>query len=418
MRLASFIAALVAVSACATGSDWPRWRGPDGTARIPAGEVIPRTLPSEPRVLWHVPIGPGHGSPVVSRGRVFYLDNQQGKEVAHAADAVTGQTIWSVTLDDVWGDSGSEPGPRGTPTVDEDRVYVQSCRGEFRCLRVADGSEVWRVSFVKDFGAEVLQESGEIPGSNRHGNTATPLVDGNRLYVVVGGHPDTCLVCFDKRTGRVLWKSQDDVPGHAGPVWATIVGVRQLVLFTASAVIGIEPGEGRLLWRVPIKTLLGRNVTTPVVVGDMVVVGSYTAGLIGVRVARTASGWTAEVAWKDARLGVNFASPVAVGGYVYCIGPGKRLFCVDARTGSGGWVNDDFFSGMIDAGFASFLVAGSNLLILAERGQLLLVPASPRECRVLARAIVCGKNWCTPAYVGGRLYLRDAKELRCVQIAP
>jgi outer membrane protein assembly factor BamB len=225
-------------------------------------------------------------------------------------------------------------------------------------------------------------------------------------------------VCFDKRTGRVIWKSQDDVPGHAGPVWATIGGVRQLVIFTASALIGLDPSAGQLLWRVPIRTVYGRHVTTPVVVGDVIVVGSYTAGLVGVQVTRSASGWNAAAVWKDARLGMDFASPVAVKGHVYGIGPAGRLFCVDARTGSGGWVKDAFFSGLIDAGFASFLVAGSNLLVLAERGQMMVVPASTTECKVLSRTTVCGRNWCSPAYVGGKLYLRDKEELRCVQLAP
>lgn len=416
MKPVPLLLALAALAGPVQAADWPRWQGPSGTGRIPAGWRVPASLPAAPRVLWRVPIGLGQGSPVVAGGKVFYLDNQEGKEVAHAASAETGKEIWRVVLDDVFADSGSPPGPRSTPTVDGDRVYVLSCRGEFRCLRVADGRQVWRTSFMRDFGAPALLEAGDMPGTTRHGHTASPLIDGDRMFMPVGGLPGASMVCFDKRDGRVLWRSQDDVPGHTGPVMATLGGVRHLVCYTSAALIGLAPADGALLWRVPIKTLYGRHVTTPAVVGDTVVVGSYTAGLIGVRVTKSANGLSAVEAWNDRSLGIDFSSPAAVGAHVYCIGPGGRLFCVEARTGARAWVEVGFFSGMLEAGFASFLVAGPNLLILAEGGLLMLVPATPTGCKLLAKAQVCGPNWCSPAYSDGKLTLRDGKELICVDL--
>lgn len=398
-------------------ADWPRWRGPNGDGHVPTGVVVPKSLSPIPRLVWSKPAGFGSGSPVVSGKTVLYLDNRDGKEVAVALSVADGREIWSVVLDDVLGDSGSPPGPRGTPTVDGDRVYVVSCRGEFRCLRLRDGQQMWRVHFVHDFGAMPIQEAGDIPGAARHGNTASPLVDGNRIYVMVGGRQGASVVCLDKVTGDVIWKSQDDIPGHAGPVMATIGGMRQLVCFTAEGVIGLEPRDGKLLWRVPVKTALGRNVMTPIVVGDTIVVGSYTAGLIGIRVRKGLRGVEAAEAWRDRSLGVNFSCPVEVGGYVYGLGPGNRLFCVEARAGARAWVEEGFFSGMLEQGFASFLVAGQHILILAERGQLLMIAANPSGCRLLARATACGSNWCTPAYTDGLLIVRDRKEVRCLDIA-
>jgi outer membrane protein assembly factor BamB len=115
---------------------------------------------------------------------------------------------------------------------------------------------------------------------------------------------------------------------------------------------------------------------------------------------------------------VDFSNPVSVGAHVYGLGPGSRLFCVEAATGKHAWVEESFFQGALDAGFASFTVIGPNVLVLAERGQLSLVAASAAGCKVLAHTTACGKNWCSPAYVSGRLYIRANKELRCVQIAP
>jgi len=416
MRLSVLAGSILVLGGSCLAADWPRWRGPDGTGHVPRGVAVPKTLPAEPAILWRVRIGSGLGSPVVSGGKVFYLDNQQKKEIVHAADAASGKDLWTATLDDVHEDFPSEPGPRTTPVVDGDRVYVQSCRGEFQCLDVADGKPVWRVNFVKDFGAVYIGEKGSAVGAARHGYAGPPLVDGDRLIVGVGGTDGASVVCFNKRDGKVLWKSQNDVPGYDGPVIATIAGVKQVLSFTAEAVIGLDAADGAPLWRVPVKTAFGRHVTTPIVVGDMVLVSSHQAGLMGIRVSKDGDAFKAEPAWVSKKLACNVSDPVAIGTSLYGLGPGNLLFCADVRTGEPAWAESDFFSGMLEKGYASFLVMGDNLLILAERGQLLLVAADPKECRLVGKTEVCGKNWCNPAYADGKLFLRDARELRCVQL--
>ena len=115
---------------------------------------------------------------------------------------------------------------------------------------------------------------------------------------------------------------------------------------------------------------------------------------------------------------VNFSSPVAIGGYVYGLGPGTRFFCVEAASGKRAWVEEDFFKNMLDQGYASFIVAGPNLLILTERGQLLLVSATPNGCKVLGKATVCGRNWCSPAYTRGLLIIRENSGLVCLRLIP
>ena len=302
------------------GADWPRWRGPEGTGHVPAGVAVPKALPEEAKVLWQVKVGIGHASPVVAGGKVFHLDNQQGKEVVHALDGATGKALWSAELDDAFKDHQSPPGPRCTPVVDGDRVYVQSCRGEFRCLRVADGQVAWRVNFVKDFGAVFIGEKGRAIGASRHGYSGSAVVDGDRIFVGVGGADGASVVAFDKRTGKVIWKSQNDVPAYASLVVATIGGVKQVVFFASGAVLGLGADDGKLLWRVPVRTSLGRHVTTPVVAGDMVLVASHQAGLIGIRVSKRAGAFTAERAWVDKGSAINFSSPVAVGGHLYGLG--------------------------------------------------------------------------------------------------
>ncbi len=125
----------------ALGDDWAQWRGPARTGYVPAGAAVPAELPASPKVLWRMPLTDGVSSPVVAGGKVICLDNQQGKESVHAFDAESGKVLWSVDLDEVHKDTQSKPGPRCTPLVDGDRVYAQSCRGELKCLALADGED-------------------------------------------------------------------------------------------------------------------------------------------------------------------------------------------------------------------------------------------------------------------------------------
>lgn len=398
-------------------ADWPRWRGPDGTGYAAPGQTLPAALPEEPKVLWKTGVGFGLGSPAVSGGRLFYLDNQNNKETVHALDAATGKELWNVPLDDVMKDSQSAPGPRSTPLVDGERVYVQSCRGELQCLNTADGKLIWHTNYVKDFGATFTGERGPSQGASRHGYTGSPLLEGDRLITAAGG-PEAGVVCLNKKTGDVIWKSQGEVAGYTGPIAATIGGVRQFVVFTAKSIMGLKADNGQLLWHYPIATDWGRHAATPVVVGDMVVVSSHQAGLMGLKIAKKADGLDVSRAWLSKDLAINFSSPVAVGEWVYGVSPGKTLFCVNAKTGEPGWVKERFFSGAMRRDYAGLIVARDKILALSDAGQLSLIAADPKECRDLGRAQVCGDNWCNPAFDAGKLWLRDNQEMRCVQITP
>ncbi len=413
-----FGVAILVLGFCARAADWPQWRGPTQDGHVPAGVALAETLAAAPKVVWQRPVGNGFGSPVVSGARVFFLDNQNGEETVHAARANTGQDLWTAPLDATFTDTQSVPGPRSTPVVDGDRVYVQSCRGEFRCLDTATGTVHWRVNFARDFAAVFIGEKGAAVGASRHGNTASPVVDGDHVLVSVGGSNGASVVCFDKRSGAVIWKSQSDVPGHSGPVLASLAGVRQAVSFTAAGVMALDPRDGALLWRVPVKSSIGRHVVTPVVVGDGVFVSSHEAGLIGLRVSKDDAGWQVRTAWTARESAINFASPVVVGGHLYGVGPACNLICVDIQTGRQAWSQAGYFRGEPGSAYAGFLVMDRQVLFLTNAGELVLIAADATKCRELGRTQICGANWCNPAYADGRLYFRDARQLGCVQLVP
>ncbi len=394
-------------------ADWPQWRGPVRDGHAAATLRMPIAFPREWQPKWRRPIGGGFSSPVVAGGRVVYLDEQHGREVAHALDASTGQEYWRVDYADAFKDEWGA-GPRCTPIVDGDRVYVQSCTGEFRCLRLADGSLVWGTSFEKDFGVKFLGNKLNEGTATRRGNNGSGVVDGDRLVLPVGNPAGASLVCFDKKTGRVQWKSGSDESAYASLMAGTLAGVPQVVAFTADALLGTALDDGRLLWRVPIKTFAKRHAASPVLHGNCVLVNSHTIGLVCFEIQNKAGTLTATPRWENRDLKINIATPVVVGEQLYSQGANKDYVCVDLKDGRVRWSEPGFGLGRKD--YASTIEAGGRLLVLTEDGQLRLLAADAEKYSELGRRQVCGNTWSHPALADGHLYVRDSRELSCLSL--
>jgi outer membrane protein assembly factor BamB len=403
--------ALILLISTSCAADWPQWRGPERTGHVPAGQPVPAVLPAEPKAVWRVPVGGGFASPVLSGGRVFHLDDQEGFEIAHAVDAATGKELWSAKIFSSHQD-GFGIGPRTTPLADGDKAFVPSAKGEFQCLEAATGKVVWRKNFVDDFGAIYIGEKGTAAGASRHGATGSPIIDGDNILVQVGSAQGASIVAFKKATGEVVWKSGNDQTAYAAPILTTLAGQRQFISFTSEALIGLDPGNGKLLWRVPAITRLGRNVTTPNIWHDLVIVASHQLGLVATRVTKDG----ASEAWVNKKMTINFSSPVVVGAHLYGLGPAKNLVCLDAATGQLAWEQPNLTHTDGGRAEAAFLVMGKNILTLTDGGELVLFAADPQGYKEVGRTQACGVTWCNPAYADGRLYLRDAKELVCLDL--
>jgi len=389
------------------GADWPQWRGPDRTGRTT--HPLPGSLPASVTPLWRLPLGHGYAGPVLGSGTLVVLDDSGGQETAHALDPRTGARRWSAALGDTYVDE-FEPGPRCTPVIFEDRLYAQTARGEFRCLRLADGQTLWRTNF-KDLGMVWNPERNTgIGAANRRGNTGSPLVTRDRVLVQVGSPNGASIVAFEPRTGRVLWKSQDDLTAYTSPVLAEIAGRPQFITATCNGLLALAPEDGRFLWRVPFRTLANRNVLTPIVLGDTVYFASHSTGLRAVRIRRDGDGFKAAETWLNPKLRLNLSTPVALDGYLYGLGASKDFVCVDTRDGSVAWSQAGF------GDVAATLVSGSRLLVLTDLGELLLLAASPSRYEELGRVQVTGKTYVHPAYSDGVVYVRDPRELQAIRI--
>src|SRR5579862_6868597 len=303
------------VFAAAHAADWPQWRGPnrDGIVKDPAHALD--KLPTDPKVLWKIDAGPGQSSPVIAGGKVILLDAQKDQEVAHCYDAATGKVLWETPVGPTVEFSPAYGGgPRCTPLVDGDRAYLQSSGGEFRCLSMADGKKIWGVSFGQNYGATFIGNKTGDPAaketaSRRHGNNGSACIDGNRIFVPVGSVNGATLVCYDKMTGKELWKAGNDNTAYSSVQFGVLGGVPQAVHFTADALMGVEADNGKILWRVPLKTGAKRHACTPVIGPDSVVVASTSIGTQKFNIVKSGAGVAAAQAWENKQCKTILGTP-------------------------------------------------------------------------------------------------------------
>jgi outer membrane protein assembly factor BamB len=386
-------------------ADWPQWRGParDGFALEP----LPGKLPDSPATVWRKSVGHGYAAPVVAAGKLVFLDDAGGQETAHCLEAATGKELWAVAVGENYTDE-FEPGPRCTPLIDGDRVYVQTCRGEFRCLAMSDGATRWRFHF-QDYGTVWIPDKGNGAGAaSRRGNAGSPIIDGDHIIVQIGSAEGACLGAFDKRTGKLLWKSQNDLTTYTSLVIGTLGGRRQAITATCDGLLAVAPEDGTLLWRVPFKTGANRNALTPILGDDTVTFASHTTGLQCQRIVPAGVDSPAlkpVEAWFNRQLKINLATPVAVGGHLYGQGENRNFICVDRATGKLAWSQPGFGE------VTSTIASGKLLLALSDRGEALLLHANPEKYDEIGRFQACGKTFSHPALADGVLYVRDSREL-------
>lgn len=409
---AALIGAILTVAAQnVSAADWPQWLGLARDGQAASTEKTLQKLPGELKAVWRINVGGGFSSPVLAGGKLIYTDEDGANEVVHLIDAATRNEIWKKPLaekfQDEWG-----AGPRSTPMMDGEHVYVQSCNGEFRCLKLSSGETVWSINFEKDFGVRFLGSKAQEGTASRRGNNGCGIVDGAHVIVPVGGTDGASVVCFDKLTGKMVWKAMSDEAAYSSLKVAAFGGVRQVVAFTGDALAGLERNTGAVLWRVPLKTNAKRHAATPMIWDNFVAVNSHTFGQICFRIVQTEAGFKAERAWANSATKINLATPVKVGGFIYSHGPAKNYVCVDAATGEVKWTAPGFGKEV-----SSTLAVGSTLLVLTDDGELVQVAADSKGYQELARIQVAGKNWNYPAFSDGRLYVRDQRELICYDLA-
>jgi len=391
--LAGLAAAAAAAIRPSAAGDWPQFRGPgrDGVSRETG--LLDAWPEGGPAVVWRVPLGSAYSGLSVVGERIYTMESRDGREYLVALSAGDGARAWSVEVGPAWDDRWSR-GPRSTPTVDGDLVFAVGSRGRLLAVAAADGAVRWSVDLAATHGAEIPQ----------WGVSTSPLVHGGRVFVPVGGK-NALAMAFSRDEGRELWRSGQGSPGYSSPLAVEAVGVEQILFFTSEGLVSTSPRSGEEYWRLPWDTSYEVNAAAPVFVApDRVFVSSgYDKGGAMLRLVRGESGPAFEEIWRNREMKNRFSTAVYHDGHLY--GFDENTFkCVDAATGETRWRQRDL-------GHGSLILADGRLIALGEKGDLVLVEASPRAYREIARARpFSGKSWTAPSLARGRLYLRDESE--------
>ena len=385
-----------------TGADWPGFRGPFRDGIVPGVRIATDWSASPPVELWRRPIGPGWSSFAV-QGDLLYTQEQRGDDEVVACYRVsTGEPVWSHRDRARFWESEGGTGPRGTPTFDAGRVFALGATGIFNVLDASTGAVVW----TRNAGTDAETE---VPG---WGFTSSPLVVDDLVVVAAGGR----LVAYDIATSEPRWLGPDGKSGYSSPHLLTVGGERQILLMNGKGATAVSPSDGKQLWEHKLPG--GARIVQPAVAADgdlLLSDGEYGEGnhMRRVAVMNGASGWSTEQRWESTGLKPNFSDFVVHHGHAYGF-DGAILSAIDLASGERKWKGGRYGHGQL-----LVLPDQDVLLVLSEKGELVLVSAAPDKFTELARAPALeGKTWNHPVLVGDVLLVRNGEEMAAFRLTP
>lgn len=424
---------ILGFSLVAKADDWPQWMGPhrDNVWRETG---LVETLPSKPKFVWRIPVAGGYSGPAVSGGKVyvsdfvtpenvkidnFKRDPAAGVERILCLDEKTGGPLWKHEYSEKY--SISYPaGPRSTPLVHEGKVYFQGAEGQLTCLQSNSGDIVWEKSLKEAYKTK----------SALWGYASQPLIDGQKLIVIAGGEGSHC-VALNKDSGTEIWRTGTATEqGYSPPLIIQQAGIRQLVLCSPDAIYAVDPETGKQLWSQDYKGDNGSIIMTPIHSGNYLFVGGFNNRNIMLELSADKPG--AKTVWRDNKsLAISpiNVQPFLMQGKVYGLDQGGELRCFDIPSGKIQWSTPQPLGERKLGSGTVFLVRSDEtdkFWMFAETGDLIIGRLSPMGFTELSRMHVIeptnnafGRDvvWCAPAFANRRMFVRNDKELVCVDLA-
>ncbi len=379
-------------------TSWPNWRGPNHNG-VSSETGWSTNWPKEgPKVLWNASIGAGFASMAVSNGRVYAMGNIRDNDILYCLNAGTGQEIWKQSYPCPLFAESHEGGPAATPTVDGDAVYTFSKNGDAICFKAATGQVVWQKNLLKELRIE-------------HPTwyfASSPLIVDNLVILNAG----TRGIALNKTDGSLVWKNGNGACGYATAVPFTVAGRKCVALFVSREIVGLNAATGKLLWTSPWRTSYDINAADPIISGDTIFISSgYNSGCALFKIGLS----NLTEIWRNKNMRNHASSCVLWKGHIYGFdgqfGGRGQLTCLNHETGQAKWSQ----RGM---GTGSLCLADDKLIILSERGNLVIAEASPKGFKELSSAqILTGKCWTVPVLANGRIYARNADgQLICIDV--
>jgi outer membrane protein assembly factor BamB len=409
------------IAAPMSAADWLQYRGPNHDG-VSTDRIITNWTGSVTNPVWLVPVTNSFSSFTVRGGLAYSQVNRflggTNRETCVALNAATGAELWSRDFEDCYypldTGVGSNNGPRTTPVIDGDSVFILTSHLKLYRLNATNGTTIWQKDLLNLYGGTIVQNE----------NAASPLIENGLIFVSTAANTSN-LMAFSTTNGSLVWRAQNEFMTHATPVVTTIHGVRQVIFATRAGLVSVNPPTGALLWKFNYPFTVQANselIVSPVVYEDIVFIAGSRSQLFGSlarRVTLTNSVWSTTQLWAQTTTAMQVASywmtPVVVDGFLYgqfsATAAGESasgaLKCVELQTGIVQWSVNDFGRGGI-------LLVNNHLVALTERGALVLIQATNNAYTELGRFqaipnynITSNKCWNTPAVADGKIYIRS-----------
>ena len=416
--------AALSVFACKNfkDTDWSQWRGHNRTGVSGETGLNLDWSAKKPALNWvYRKSGYGYSAPAVVGPTLYCQGGSNGKDFAFALDVHTGKEKWKQELGaEFEQDRGN--GPRGSVTVDGDRLYLIRGGGQIHCLAAADGKTIWQKDFKTDFDGNLM---------SNWGYSESPVIDGNLVICSPGGDNGT-MMALDKNTGAPVWRTKEwtDRASHSSAIVAEAGGIRQYIQQGSKGVAGISAKDGKLLWQIdypPIARPASAVIPTPVFDDNMVYVTNGSGnGCMGIRLTKAGDGIQADTVYTGKIIENHHGGVVLINGHVYGYAerPANAWVCQHIKTGEIVWSMSGQDAGI---GKGAVLGIGDRLLCQDERtGLLVVAAASPDGWKEFGRMEFPERTdddpsrdksvWTHPVVANGQLYLRDHDLLFCLDL--
>ena len=382
--------------------DWPSFRGPQRDGRLTGVHIRTDWDASPPKEIWRHRVGPGWSSCSVVGQRLFTQEQRGEDEVVTCYDTRTGQEIWTHTDSTRFEEMVAGAGPRGTPTFHEGRIFAMGANGQLNCLDAATGKFYWCADIVKASSAKVPM----------WGFSSSPLVFQGLVMVYAGGPESKCMVAYRADSGDFAWTAGEGAASYCSPHSATLSGVEQVLLSTASGLASYEPQSGTILWEHRWVTQQAR-VVQPAILSetDLLLGTGMDGGTRRLTVGLQDGKWDISENWTTKSIKPYYNDLVVLGDYLY--GFDNNIFmCVSLANGKMKWRARGYGNGQV-----LLITDDALLLILTEQGEVALVEAKPEKHTEVARfKAIEGKTWNHPVVAHGSLFVRNAEEIACFEL--
>ena len=382
----------------AIAQDWPQWRGPNRDGAVQSFD-LPSAWPDALTEHWTVDVGLGYATPVIVGDRIYMFTRQEGDEVMLALDVDTGDVLWRsgypAPFDMTPAAAGHGAGPKSTPSFADGRLFTLGMSGIVTAWDSETGRQLWQM---------------EAPPVQPMYHTAmSPVVDGDRMVLHIGGQDDGALTAFDVSTGEVRWNWDGDGPAYGSPIVVELEGTRQVVTFTQEHMVGVALETGALLWSRPFVTPATTTSQTPILYDGQLVEAGRGNGITLFRVVNEGTAWTTEDVWHTDEVSLHMTNGVVADGVLYGLSHlnSGQYFGLDLDTGRVLWTSDPR-----QAENAAVLRVGDAIFSLEEDAELLVLGASRSEFEPLERyQVATSATWAQPTLQGNRLYVKDVSSL-------